>query len=521
MAEAIRTAEPARNRITVWRAYPGPQTALIQCPYEEAFFGGARGGGKTYGIIGDWLQHNRIYGKHTGGIVVRRTRKQLADLIEKATGILEPIGAKWKDQDKYFRMPNGARLDMAYLERDADAENYQGWSRTRFYCEEIGNFPNYAPIAKMNAVLRSAHGIPTGNRSTGNPGGPGHTWVKARYVDPAPLGWVPITETRTHAGIEYTTQRIFIPSKVSDNLLLAQHDPMYVARIMACGNEALVRAWLDGDWSVIAGAYFPEFSVEQHVVAPVALPAHWVRFRSADWGSASPFCILWWAVSDGSLAQFPRGAIVCYREWYGCDEQALKEGRANVGLKLTAEEVGEGINAREGSRLRNDGELKAGTGGERIDMSVMDPSAFKHDGGPSITERMATHCGVYFHHADNARAGNRGSLSGWDAVRQRLKGDHGSDDGRPLIYFFSTCVHSIRTLPALQHDDTHPEDADTDGEDHAPDAIRYGCLARPWTRDVPQPPNNPFVAVHVGKQSPITMRQIIAARTKARKDREG
>lgn len=463
--------------------------------------------------MGDWLQHNRLYGKHTGGLVVRRTRKQLADLIEKADGVLSPIGAKWKDQDKYFRMPNGARLDFAYLERDADAENYQGWSRTRFYGEEIGNFPDPKPLLKMFSILRSAHGIPCGWRGTGNPGGPGHVWVKQRYIDPAPLGWRVLTDPKT--GLT----RIFIPSKVSDNLLLAQHDPGYVSRIMASGNDALVRAWLAGDWSVIAGAYFPEFDTGLHVVRPRALPAHWVRFRACDWGSAKPFCVLWFAVSDGSEPEFPRGALVCYREWYGTG--AIRpEDDQNVGMKLTAEEVARGILLREGARTRDEGTHKAGEGGERIDYSVIDPAANAHTSGPSIVEKMGE-CAVYFQSADNTRVGQRGSMSGWDAVRGRLKGDEEADDTRPLIYFFSTCVHSIRTLPALQHDPDHPEDVDTDGEDHAPDTIRYGCASRPWVRAASAPKANPMLAVHVGQTTQnLSIRQVIDARTKARKSRD-
>jgi hypothetical protein len=515
MAETARAAVAGRNQIVVWRAQPGPQTALITCPIEEIFFGGARGGGKTYGIVGDWLQHNRVYGKNTAGLVVRRTRTQLKDFIEKATAIIEPIGGRWKDQAKLFRMPNGAPLHCAFLERDADAENYQGWGMTRVYGEEIGNFPSYVPLAKLKAAMRSGGGIPVGERHTGNPGGPGHTWVKARYIDPSPLGWTVVSDTFHYQGKDYTGERIFIPSKVSDNLLLSANDPNYVRRIMQSGNEALVKAWLDGDWSVIAGAYFPEFSTELHVVSPCELPAHWVRFRSCDWGSAAPFCVLWWAVSDGSLPQFARGALICYREWYGCDEEALRQGRANVGLKLTAEEVAEGILRREGARTRDEGAHKAGTGGERIDMSVIDPAAFARNGGPSIAEKMAL-AGVHFHAADNSRAGNRGSMSGWDSVRQRLKGEPDGDDGRPLILFFSTCPHVIRTLPALQHDPTHPEDADTDGEDHAPDTVRYGCLARPWVRNAPTPPDARILAVSIGTQSRITINDVLKARRRKR-----
>jgi hypothetical protein len=137
----------------------------------------------------------------------------------------------------------------------------------------------------------------------------------------------------------------------------------------------------------------------------------------------------------------------------------MKEGHPNVGLKLTAEEVGKGIKEREAAN-------------ENISYGVLDPSAFAEDGGPSIASRL----GVYFRPADNKRVARSGALGGWDQVRARLKGEH----GRPMLYLFSTCTHTIRTLPALQHDKSNAEDVDSDGEDHAPDETRYACMSRPW-----------------------------------------
>jgi hypothetical protein len=133
-----------------------------------------------------------------------------------------------------------------------------------------------------------------------------------------------------------------------------------------------------------------------------------------------------------------------------------------VGLRLTAEEVGKGILAREQI-------------GEKIAHAVLDPSAFAQDGGPSIAERLAK-VGARFTPADNTRVARRGAISGWDQVRGRLKGDA---DG-PMLVVFSTCTDTIRTLPALQHDPLKAEDLDTEGEDHAADEVRYACLSRPW-----------------------------------------
>jgi hypothetical protein len=470
MAAAAR-AEPDYS--VVWEAQEGPQRALIACPVFEVFFGGARGGGKTDGVLGDFLEHADTYGENAIGLMIRRQRTELIETIERSRTIYTPLGWTYHEQDKMWRAPNGARLRFAYLERDADAEGYQGHSYTRVYVEEIGNFPSDKPILKLMATLRSGAGVPVGFRATGNPGGPGHQWVKARYIDPAPLGWRVINDAVS--GLE----RVFIPSKVGDNHYLGEQ---YIQQLKASGSKELVRAWLEGDWSVIEGAFFSEWSSERHVIAPVSLPDDWLRFRSADWGSARPFSVGWWAVVGDDfhhpLGQtFPRGAIVRYREWYGASAP-------NVGLKLTAEQVAQGIAEREGAVFDDGRMVRPPT--EPIAYGVLDPAAFSVDGGPSIAERMAKHTdgGVWFKRADNRRVGTLGALGGWDQMRQRIRGD---GDGRPMLYTFSTCRDFIRTVPALQHDPDRPEDVDTDGEDHAGDEGRYACMSRPWVEEIERP----------------------------------
>lgn len=445
----------ASEPVTVWEPQPGPQAAFVACPVYEVFFGGARGGGKTDAVLGEWVIHADEYGPDAIGLMVRRTRVELTETFERARRLYTPLGARFTTAPMRVTMPGGGRLTFAYLERDADAEGYQGHSYTRVYVEEAGNFPNAAPIMKLHATLRSGAGVPCGMRLTGNPGGPGHQWVRARYIDPAPLGWQVLRDETT--GLD----RIYIPSRVGDNQYLGD---AYVAQIRASGSPQLVRAWLEGDWSVIAGAFFPEFSLERHVVAPCELPAHWYRFRALDWGSARPFSVGWYAVSDGELPQFPRGALIRYREWYGTN------GEPNVGLRLTAEEVADGIREREASDpVGQNGRLSG----------VADPAVFTADGGPSIAERMLKR-GVSFRPADNKRVARGGAMGGWDQLRARLKGE-----GAPGIYFFSICTHLIRTLPALQHDADRPEDVDTEGEDHAADECRYACMSRPYTREAP------------------------------------
>src|SRR5689334_11599338 len=160
-------------------------------------------------------------------------------MIERSKQIMPPLGYTWHDQEKVFRGPKGGRVQFAYLENDSDADAYQGRSLTRIYGEEIGTFPSEAPLNKLQATLRSGHGVPCQMKSTCNPGGPGHQWVKARYrLDTHPHGMEvfrfefvnPFTKKR----VEKT--RLFIPSKVIDNRYLGDD---YVANLHLVGNENL------------------------------------------------------------------------------------------------------------------------------------------------------------------------------------------------------------------------------------------------------------------------------------------
>ncbi len=251
---------------------------------------------------------------------------------------------------------------------------------------------------------------------------------------------------------------------------MAQDDPGYELRLEGLGSATLVKAMRWGDWDVIEGAFFDCWGARRHVMRPFEVPRDWMRFRSGDWGSAKPFSFGWWAVvgepfktSDGLW--LPRGCLVRYREWYGC-----QPGKPNTGLKMHAEAVGKGIWERE------ERDPKPSYG-------VLDPAAFSEDGGPSIAERIRIGSGnkIHFRPADNKRVPARGAMGGWDQMRARLIGD---DDGNPMIVCFSTCIDSVRTIPALQHDPDRPEDLDSDMEDHAADDWRYGCMSRPWVRKV-------------------------------------
>lgn len=453
---------PIGQRQVIWEPQPGPQTALIACPVFEVFYGGARGGGKTESSIGDWLEHSGTYGEGAVGVFFRRKFKQLEEVVARTKQLFPAIGGKYNEQRAEWVMPGGGRLKFRYIERDSDAEEYQGHSYTRVYVEELTNFPSPAPINKLRATLRSARGVPTGLRCTGNPGGPGHNWVKARYITPNPAGWEILREEV--AGLSgqapITIERVFIPSKLGDNMLLVKNDPMYVAKLRQAGSEALVQAWLEGNWDLVDGSFFDNWDPLVHVLSArewiPRIPATALRFRAMDWGYAKPFSIGWYAVSDGKWG-LPDGALVKYREWYGCT------GKPNVGVRMTADLVAQGIIARE----HND----------NVMYGAADPSIFIRDGGPSIAEIMAINQCIWSR-ADNKR------VPGWQELRRRLGT---SELTEPTLFFLDNCQDSIRTIPTLQHDETNPEDLDTEAEDHAADETRYACMSRPWTMYAPEP----------------------------------
>jgi hypothetical protein len=316
-----------------------------------------------------------------------------------------------------------------------------------------------------------------------NPGNVGHLFVKSSFID----GALPLLEIRRMPEEEGGMLRQYIPARLDDNPSMLTDDPGYEAKLSGMGSAELVRAMREGDWNVVEGAFFDCWSNFRHVLRPFTIPQHWMCFRSMDWGSASPFSVGWWAVAsedfiaetiDGKPAVVPRGALVRYREWYGAKKDANGRTVPNVGLKMKNEDIGAGIKERETLRLINENSGKESFVREAITYGVLDPRCFANEGGTPIAEAIYTG-GAMFRQADNARVREFGAASGWGQVRGRLIGN---DDGHPMIFCFSTCVDSIRTIPVLQHDPDRPEDLDTSAEDHAADDWRYACNSRPWMK---------------------------------------
>lgn len=466
----------------------------------EILYGGAAGGGKSHLMRAAAI----TWCAQIPGLQVYLFRRIQDDLVKnhvEGPKGLRALLAPWVNAglaeiiEEEIRFWNGSKIYLCHCKDEKHRWKYLGAEIHVLLIDELTTFSDVIYRFLRSRVRAVGLNLPEHLKGmfprilcSSNPGNIGHHFVKAAFID-----GVQAMDIRQMPDSEGGMLRQYIPAKLSDNPSMAQDDPNYRARLRGLGSPQLIKAMEEGDWNVVAGAFFSEFSTARHVIAPFEIPEHWVRFRAADWGSAKPFSIGWYAVSDGSIQiprwdgwselpgplTIPRGAIVKYREWYG-----MEKGKPNVGLKLTAEKVADGILEREKKGDDSGGRPIY----EKIDFGVLDPAAFSSDGGPSIAERIGTRK-VYFHHADNARVGQRGAMGGWDLLRARLEGD---DEKLPMLYFFSTCTESIRTIPALQHDEHRPEDVDSDGEDHAGDETRYACKARPWIRAAIQPAQPKF-----------------------------
>ena len=450
----------------------------------EILYGGAAGGGKSHLMrIGAIMWCTEIPGLQV--YLFRRIRDDLIKNHMEGPSGFRALLAGWeacgfvKIVEDEIRFWNGSKIYLCHCKDEKDRFKYQGAEIHLLLVDELTHFTDKIYRFLRNRVRMVGITLPERYRGLfprivcgANPGGIGHQFVKMTFID----GVEPMKVYRA-SNSAGGMLRQYIPAKLEDNPSMEESDPGYEMRLQGLGSESLVRAMRHGDWDIIEGAFFDNFRKDRHVIRPFEIPKHWLRFRAGDWGSAKPFAFGWYAVASedyiGPGVHIPRGALVKYREWYGVKKDNEGKFVPDTGLKLTADVVGAGVRERDNDDL--------------IAYGVLDPAAFSQDGGPSIAERMMRGTsgsnGATFRPADNKRIAARGAMGGWDQMRARLDGD---GDGRPMLLFFETCVHTIRTIPALQHDEDRPEDLDTGMEDHAADETRYACMSRPWTKPSPE-----------------------------------
>lgn len=462
----------------------------------ELFYGGAKGGAKSHLMrVASIIWCSEIPGLQV--YLFRRLREDLQKNHMEGPKGYRAMLAPWvraklveiiEDEIRFW---NGARIYLCHCKDPAHVYKYFGAEMHVLLIDELTQWLLDMYLLLRTSVRAPGLVIPDAVKdryrglfprilATSNPGNIGHNWVKAMFVSPR----LPYTIERMPPA-DGGMLRQYVPALLEDNPTMAEDDPTYVDRLEGLGSKELVRAYKEGDWDIIAGAYFDNVSRALHELPPFTPPKHWTRFRAFDWGSKKPFSVGWYAIaeaelvkfSDGSERQLPPGALVRYREWYGIETDKDGVYKPDSGVKLDVEVVADGILRREYDA------------GEKMEdrFNRADPSMWAESGGPSLIERMWSYRPKWqkkgeerqciFHQADHER------VTGWLQMRTRFNID--PDHNAPMHYVTRDCLHWWRTVPVLQHDPVKVEDIDTKSEDHVGDENRYACMARPISINKP------------------------------------
>lgn len=408
----------------------------------------------------DFAQHvGKGYGAAWRGIIFRREYKELADVEAKSRKWFSQIfpDARFLESaaDYKWKFATGEELLFRAAKKESDYWNYHGHEYPWIGWEELCSWPNLKLYESMRSTNRSSHpGMPRRYVATANPYGPGHNVVKAYFIDPAPA-MQPIRDAEGRI-------RIRISGKMWENPHLIENDPDYVKNIRAITDPNKRRAWLYGDWNIVAGGMFDDlWSESKHIIAPFDVPAGWLIRRAFDWGSSRPFSVGWWAHASGEevklrgsgVRQFYRGSRIRIAEWYGWN------GQPNEGLHMTATAIAQGIFKIE-KEIGLTGRVKPGPA---------DSGIFVTDNGVCIADDMAR-VGVRW---IPAQKGPKSRVNGWDKFRDMLEASLHTPMEKPGVFTFETNRQFIRTVPVLPRDERDPDDVDTEAEDHPADETRY------------------------------------------------
>ena len=440
------------QREVVFAPNPGPQTEFLAASEQEVLYGGAAGGGKSFGLLADPMRY--FHNPNFNGLILRRTNDELRELIWKSQELYPKAfpGAKWAEKKSQWTLPSGAKLWLTYLEREDDVRRYQGLAFSYIAFDELTQHPTPFAWDYMRSRLRTTDpDLPIFMRATTNPGGAGHGWVKQMFIDPAPANQAFVaTDLSSGEPLEYPEghakagqplfSRRFIPASLADNPYLMEGG-QYEANLLSLP-ENQRRQLLEGDWAVADGAAFPEFRQSVHVVEPFDIPHNWVRFRSADYGYSSWSAVHWYAIDPAFET------LSVYRELYLSKHTGKDLGRAVLDAEM----------------------------GDSIKFGILDSSCWHNRGqiGPSIAEEMIT-MGCRWRPSDRT-AGAR--VAGKNQLHERLKVDE--DTGHPGIVFFNTCRQIIADLPVIPSCPKGSDDIDQRyASDHTYDSLRYGLMSRP------------------------------------------
>ena len=413
----------------VFHANEGPQTEFLAADEKDVLYGGAAGGGKSYAMLVDPLRY--AHKKAHRALILRRSMPELRELIDKSRELYPQAfpGCKFREVEKVWNFPSGAKIEFGFLERDADVYRYQGQAYSWIGFDEITHLPTEFGWNYLASRLRTTDPeIKTYLRCTANPGGVGAHWVKKRYVDSN-------LPNESFIGDDGLTRK-FIPARLTDNPYLAK-DGIYEQMLMSLP-PVQRKQLLEGNWDVNEGAAFTEFDPDVHIVAPFSIPITWERIKGIDYGYASESACIWGSVDKAD------GTLIIYRELY-------RKGLTGVDLGsiITDMEMEDPLSVP----------------------GVLDTSAWARTGttGPTVGESLVKQ-------GHKLRRADKNRIQGKIQIHEYLKVQ---PNGRPRLQIFNTCPNLIKELQSIPLDKRNPEDVDTHAADHAYDALRYLIMSRP------------------------------------------
>ena len=325
-----------------------------------------------------------------------------------------------------FNFPNGSLIKAGYCDQENDVLQYQGQEYDFVFIDEATQLTEYQ-FMWLSSCCRGVNDIPKRIYLTCNPGGVGHSWVKRLFID------------REYRGLEKAEEFTFIHAKASDNSILKEKDPGYIAWLDSLP-DGQRQAWRDGNWDAFEGQYFSEFSRDIHVCEPFEIPQHWRRYVSMDYG-LDMCAVLWVAVS-------PDNRSFVYKELH----------KPNLPVSEAAKEI---------VYLNN---------GDNIYEFLAPPDLWSRQRETGrTTAEIFGESGIYLAKTSNNR------VAGWLAIKEQLKpikDEEGKATAR--LQIFKNCSNIIKFLPQLRFDDRNPSDCKTEPHDitHAPDALRGFCVYR-------------------------------------------
>lgn len=427
------------------------QKEFLRCHNRYIGYGGARGGGKSWAVrfkaAAMALRYNDIT-----ELVLRRTYPELLhNHILPLQAILRGV-ARYKETDKTFYFPNGSRIIFGYCDSDRDVNRYQGQEYDVIFMDEATHFTEFM-FDRLKVCIRGTNGLPKRFYLTCNPGGVGHEWVKRLFI------------TKNYRTGEVPDDYTFIKATVYDNKELMEHDPEYVQQLESLPSD-LRKAWLEGSWDLFAGQFFPEFTPDVHVIAPIMIQNHWRKYIALDYGT--DMLAAYWVALD------ERGNGYVYRELY--------EGRDNHKGENNAGHIASAAAERILELTGND---------EQIELVLAPPDLWNKQSqtGRSTADTFDDH-GLYLTKVSNDR------INGWFAMKEWLRVVP-DEQGEPTakLRIFNTCKNLIRCISALQYDEKIVNDAAKQPHEitHSNDAIRYFCVYWTYAATVPEEKDDDYI----------------------------